>query len=298
MYLTAKNLFNKKAGLISAVIFSFYPPNLVTPGYILTECLFTFILLALIYFSFKYADNLSNSKAVIISLLWIIGVFCRPTLLFYLCFYLFYIFINKYYKLSQCIKFGITMALIFIVFALPWWARNYNEYNMFIPLTASSGNPLLQGTYVNYIQTPENTTNYEIGKTALETDSIERKVAFKRIREGFKNYFFKYLYWYTLGKTFYFWAFPFYWNDVLGISYWLAVIYHIFIVITAIYGVVKGIKDSIFMKSSLIIFIALYFNFLHCIYMSFDRYAYPIMGIICIYCGKAFVSGKKLKSKF
>ncbi|WP_242855950.1 hypothetical protein [Ruminiclostridium josui] len=190
------------------------------------------------------------------------------------------------------------MALIFIVFALPWWARNYNEYNMFIPLTASSGNPLLQGTYVNYIQTPENTTNYEIGKTALETDSIERKVAFKRIREGFKNYFFKYLYWYTLGKTFYFWAFPFYWNDVLGISYWLAVIYHIFIVITAIYGVVKGIKDSIFMKSSLIIFIALYFNFLHCIYMSFDRYAYPIMGIICIYCGKAFVSGKKLKSKF
>ncbi|EPR14445.1 glycosyltransferase family 39 protein [Ruminiclostridium papyrosolvens] len=298
VYLTAKKLFNKKAGLISAGIFSFYPPNLITPGYILTECLFTFLLLVLIYFSFKFADNLSISKVVILSLIWIIAVFCRPTVLFYPCFYLLYIFINKYYRLSQCIKFGITMALIFILSALPWWVRNYNEYQTFIPLTASSGNPLLQGTYINYLQTPDNTTNYEVGKTALETDNIERNVAYKRIREGFRNHFLKYLCWYTAGKTFYFWALPFYWTDVMGISYWLAVIYHIFIVITASYAVFKGVKERLFMKSSLIVFIALYFNFVHCVYMSFDRYAYPIIGVICIYCGAAFVSCKKIKNKF
>ncbi|AEY64312.1 glycosyltransferase family 39 protein [Clostridium sp. BNL1100] len=298
VYLTTKKLFNKKAGLISAVIFSFYPPNLVTPGYILTECLFTFILLALIYFSFKFADNLSISKAAILSLIWIIAVFCRPTVLFYPCFYLLYIFINKYYRLSQCIKYGITMALIFILSALPWWVRNYNEYQTFIPLTASSGNPLLQGTYINYIQTPENTTNYEVGKTALETDNIESNVAFKRIREGFKNHFLKYLCWYTLGKTFYFWTIPFYWTDVIGISFGLAVVYHFFIIITAIYVVFKGVRERLFMKISLIVFIALYFNFVHCVYMSFDRYAYPIIGVMCIYCGAAFVSSKNIKNKF
>ncbi len=292
VYLTAKKLFNKKAGLISAGIFSFYPPNLITPGYILTECLFTFILLALIYFSFKFADNLSISKAAILSVIWIIAVFCRPTVLFYPCFFLLYIFINKYYRLSKCIKFGITMALIFILFALPWWVRNYNEYQTFIPLTASSGNPLLQGTYINYIQTSENITNYEPGKTALETDNIESNVALQRIRDGFKNHFIKYLFWYTLGKTFYFWALPFYWIDVMGISYWIAVIYHIFILITAIYAVFKSAKEKLFMKYSLIVFISVYFNFVHCIYMSFDRYAYPIIGVLCIYCGSVLVRTK------
>ncbi len=292
VYLTAKKLFNKKAGLLSTGIFSFYPPNLVTPGYILTECFFTFILLALIYFSFKFADNLNISKVSLLSVIWIIAVFCRPTVLFYPCFFLLYIFINKYYRLSQCIKFGITMALIFILFALPWWVRNYNEYQTFIPLTASSGNPLLQGTYISYIQTSENITNYETGKTALETDNIESNVALQRIRDGFKNHFIKYLFWYTLGKTFYFWALPFYWIDVMGISYWLAVIYHIFILITAIYAVFKSAKERLFMKCSLIVFISVYFNFVHCIYMSFDRYAYPIIGVLCIYCGSVLVRTK------
>ncbi len=298
VYLTGKKLFNKKAGLISALIFSFYPPNLITPGYILTECLFTFILLALIYFSFKFCDNLNILKFVILSVIWIIAVFCRPTVLFYPCFFLLYIFINKHYSLSQCIKFGITMALIFIISAFPWWMRNYNEYRTFIPLTASSGNPLLQGTYINYIQTPENTSNYEVGKTALETDNIERNVAIKRIREGFSNHFIKYLYWYTLGKTFYFWVLPFYWIDIMGISYWLATVYHLFILITSVYAVFKAIKERFFMKTSLIVFIALYFNFVHCVYMSFDRYAYPIIGAMCIYCGAAFLSNNDIKNKF
>lgn len=298
VYLTAKKLFNKEAGLISAGIFSFYPPNLITPGYILTECLFTFILLALIYSSVKFADNLSIPRVAILSVLWIIAVFCRPTVLFYPCFFLLYIFINKYYRLSQCIKFGITMALIFSLLSFPWWVRNYNEYQTFIPLTASSGNPLLQGTYINYIQTPENTANFEIGKTALETDKIERNTALLRIREGFKNHFIKYLLWYTLGKTFYFWALPFYWIDVMGISYWLAVVYHIFILITAVYAIFKGIKEKQFMKSSLVLFIGLYFNFVHCVYMSFDRYSYPIIGVMCIYCGAAFLSNKDIKNKF
>ncbi len=298
VYLTANKLFNKKAALISAAIFSFYPPNLVTPGYILTECIFTFILLALIYFSFKFADNLSISKVFILSLIWVLAVFCRPTVLFYPCFYLLYLFINKYRSLAECIKFAVTMALIFILIALPWWVRNYNEYQTFIPLTVSSGNPLLQGTYINYIQTTENKTNYEVGKTTLETDNIERNAAYKRIREGFKNHFLKYLCWYTLGKTFYFWALPFYWIDVMGISYWLAVVYHIFILISAACAIFKGIKERLFMKCSLIVFIALYFNFVYCVYMSFDRYAYPIIGVICIYCGVAFVGSKNIKNKF
>jgi len=50
------------------------------------------------------------------------------------------------------IKLGTVMFLAFVAVVSPWWIRNYREYGEFIPLAASSGNPLLQGTYVNYEQ--------------------------------------------------------------------------------------------------------------------------------------------------
>jgi hypothetical protein len=230
-----------------------------------------------------------------IGVVWILAVFCRPTILFYPGLYLVYLFINKHQKIYGCIKYGLILTLIFVLAALPWWGRNYNEYGKFIPLTASSGNPLLQGTYINYLQTPENTTGYKVGKTALETDNVELNVAYERIRSGFKNDFFKYLCWYTVGKTFYFWVSPFYWSYVFGIGLGIAYIYHIFIMTSAALGTYKIIKERLFLENCLIFFVSFYFNIIHCIYMSFDRYAYPIIGIICIYSGSAFILSKDKK---
>ena len=39
----------------------------------------------------------------------------------------------------------------------PWWIRNYNIFHAFIPFTLATGNPMLQGTYINYDQSTKKT---------------------------------------------------------------------------------------------------------------------------------------------
>ena len=98
------------------------------------------------------------------------------------------------------------MLLAFTIVMAPWWIRNYAEYGIFVPLAESSGNPLLQGTYIGYNQTPDKTVLYRLGKNALETNIIEVEVAKRRIIEGFKNDFPGYLKWYTIDKTYLLWT--------------------------------------------------------------------------------------------
>jgi len=122
-----------------------------------------------------------------------------------------------------------------------------------IPLAASSGNPLLQGTYVNYEQTPENVVYYKLGKNAFETNKTEVAVAKMRIKEEFKKDFWGYLKWYTIGKTNLFWRTVFYWKGFFNIPHSIVLYIHL-----------KGIG-----KYSLPVLVMLYFNATHCVYMVF-----------------------------
>lgn len=294
IYRTTRLLSDERAGIISAGVFAFYPPNLLTPGYILTETVFLFLLLLLVYWSFLFAKSFNVRKSVGIAIVWTLAVLIRPTILFYPVFYYIYLLINQYIRFGRMMRTGIAMALVFTVIAMPWWIRNYNEYGEFIPLTVSGGNPMLQGTYINYQQTPENVVIYKLGSNSLETDKIETKVALERIKAGFRSDFSRYLLWFTLGKTFYFWTFPFYWNQILGISYSMALLYHILILLVAMIGITRRLTSRSFAQTSLILMLSLYFNLIHCIYMSFDRYAYPIIGIVTIYTGMALSAKERV----
>ena len=123
------------------------------------------------------------------------------------------------------------MAITFVIIISPWWIRNYREYGMFIPLAASSGNPMLQGTYINYEQTPENIVYYKLGKNALETNQNEVETAKKRMIEGFKNDFWRYLKWYTIDKTLLFWRTGFYWREFLGVNQYQVILFHYIILL-------------------------------------------------------------------
>ncbi len=45
------------------------------------------------------------------------------------------------------VKQALISVLVLFVVLGPWWARNYIQFDKFIPLTAGAGNPLLLGTY-------------------------------------------------------------------------------------------------------------------------------------------------------
>jgi len=289
VYRISKKLFNQKTGLIAALLISFYPPNIVTPGYILTETLFTMLLYILLYYSLEYAQNPTVTGFMLLGTVWVAATLCRPTAALYPVLLFFYMLIRFRTKVKDVIVLGFAMVVPFILVITPWWVRNYREYNDFIPLAASSGNPMLQGTYVDYRATPENIVYYRLGDNAYETNKTEVKVAKERIMHEFKKDFWGYLKWFTLGKTKYFWGSTFYWKPFLGISTEFAIAYHYFLLLGFIGIAVLLFKD--FAKYILPVSLVIYFNAVHCLYMAFDRYAYPLTPVLAVFCTYVIFKG-------
>lgn len=291
VFLTARTLFNRKIALIAAFLVSFYPPNIITTGYILTETVFTAILCTLIYFSITFpADHVEQgdgsptpfvAKFIILGILWTAITLIRPTIALYPLLLFFYLFIYHKYSVIKLIKIGTVMFMTFVIIILPWWIRNYSYYGEFIPLSASSGNPMLQGTYVRYKQTPENIVYYKLGKNTFETNKIEVETAKKRMASEFKKDFFGYLGWFTIGKTIFFWATPFYWKAFFNIRAPIVFIFH-YVILLGFLGIASLINYNLF-KFILPISVILYFNVVHCYYMAFDRYAFPLMPLMSIF---------------
>ncbi|NSW91757.1 MAG: glycosyltransferase family 39 protein [Firmicutes bacterium] len=283
VFLTAKRLFNRKVALISAFLVSFYFPNIVTTGYFLTETLFTTLLMLLVYLSLRFAESLKAIDFALLGTVWAITTLCRPTIALYPIILFLYLSIHWRVNITKVIKLGASMAFSFIIIMSPWWIRNYREYNMFIPLAASSGNPMLQGTYINYQQTPENIVYYKLGKNALETNKTEVEVAKKRMIEGFKNDFRRYLKWYTIDKTALFWGTVFYWREFLGVNRYFVIAFHYFILLGFI-GIFMVMTRE-FSKHILTVGLIAYFNAVHCYYMAFDRYAFPLLPLLSMFTG-------------
>lgn len=281
-FLIAKDLFNAKIGLLTAFLVSFYMPNISTVGYVLTETLFTTLLTALIYYSIKFAKEPGNIKFIMLGILWTAATLCRPTIALYPALLFLYILLYIKPDFLKLIRMGLMMLIPFIIIMTPWWIRNYREYNTFIPLAASSGNPMLQGTYVNYRQTPDNIVFYEIGKNTFETNKNEVKAAKLRMKNGFTKNFWGYLGWYTLGKTFYFWFTIFYWKSYFGIYQYHFAAFH-YILIFGFTGIFMLLLNN-FHKYILPVLVIFYFNVIHCIYMAFDRYAFPVLPILSVFC--------------
>lgn len=282
VFLIAKELVDEKVALISAFLISFYMPNITTPGYIMTETLFTTLLLALVYFSLIFSAKPKSGKFIILGVLWAITTLCRPTIALYPGLLFFYILLHFKMRFRNLIKFGAIMFVSFAMIMLPWWVRNYHEYGEFIPLAASSGNPMLQGSYIDYQQTPENTVYYQLGRNAFETNKVEMQAAKMRIKIEWKRDFWAYLKWYTIGKTKILWNGIFYWKEFLGVTQHIVLSYHYVLLLG--FASMLSLLVQRFTKYTLIVSVILYFNAIHCAYMTFDRYAFPVMPLISIFC--------------
>ncbi len=293
VYMIAKMLFGKWAGVIAAAIMAFYLPAITTSGYILTENLFTTLLLLLILLSLKFTAAPGVGRFAVIGAVWALAVLIRPTIALFPAFLLIYVLIyyrkadkrkadKKLYRTVDIVRYGAAMVFSFAIIMLPWIVRNYKEYGEFIPLSAASGNPMLQGTYINYRIAPGETATYSEGKTTYERNRNEVDAAKKRISQVFSQDFATYLNWYTVGKTRLFWGTVFYWRQFFGVNWTIVLKYHYFILLGFL-GILLALARS-FRKYFFPVSILLYFNLVHCVYMAFDRYAYPLIPILAIFC--------------
>lgn len=296
LFLLGRKVFNSKIAIIACVISSLYIVEIYVPNLILMECIFKFLFLLLIYLSIHAVETKKLKLYIWAGVVWTLACLFRPPIAAYPAVILFMWIKSKTYNLREMFKYASIVLCIFCIIMSPWWIRNYKDFNKFIPFTESSGNPFLQGTFVNYDKSGGWGVPYKKGKDAIESNKYELEAGIERLKIYGRQEPLKFIRWYTLGKTWEFWKAPFYWN---GREVFIkALVEHIFILITAIIGFMSSLKREKGNLSKLMIFSTiLLINLVYLPYFTFERYAYPLMNLMILFSAYTVSNIKKLNKK-
>ena len=127
-YLIARKHFNRRIAIISALLFALLPIAIKYTGVILTESLFTFLLVAACYLW-------GNKKSIAAGILFGIAFLTRPIVFPFLLLLPLISFLPSFKDMRRSL---FTITIISVLVALPWIARNTLLFNQFT-LTQSSG---------------------------------------------------------------------------------------------------------------------------------------------------------------
>ncbi|MDT8716310.1 glycosyltransferase family 39 protein [Clostridium sp. 19966] len=301
IFYIGRKMFNSKIAILAVIFDTFYIAEIYTANLVLTETFFKFFVLCLVLFSI-YALEENKMKFYLISgLFWGLSTLFRPAIATYPILILI-MWIIKKARFIDCVKYGLAVTLVFCAVLSPWWIRNYKVFHQIIPLTMASGNPMLQGTYINYDQSTQKTDglNYkqfhygEGTQTELQSNATEVAISKYRLKNLFPKEPLKFIYWYTIGKS---WAqinFPFYWKPLFGISYEMAGLYHFLMLILAVIGSLFYFKNKSNNKLPiLLIAIVIYFDIDYLPFFTMGRYFYPAAPYFIIMAAYAVFSIKE-----
>ena len=293
LFLIGKKVFNSKVALIACLMNALYVAEIYAANLILMEVIFKFLLLLLIYISIYAIEKKSLKLYILGGIVWAVACLYRPTIAAYPLLVLIMWIKNKY-SFSEIVKYTVVVTTVFCAVMTPWWIRNYKVFDRVILFTKSSGNPFLQGTFVNYNQSKGLGVPFVEGKDAIESNQNEIKAGLDRLKTYGKKEPFKYIAWYTFGKTYYFWRAPFYWAKVFKIPYVPVILYHLVILFWALYGMIKHKDKSLNLK--FLIMVVVYFNIIYLPYFTFERYAYPVMPLVILFAAHT-VNDKRCKKQ-
>ncbi len=310
IFLCARWHFNARIGLIAAGIMALYGPSIYITGVLLTESFF-YTLFLLTYLFTLYAVDTGRMRyyawgGVFLGLC----VLFRPIAVLYPLAVLVMWLLHKY-PLRDMIKFGAVVTGIVCVILSPWIIRNAVLFGEFIPLTKSSGNPALQGTFIYYDQTEFYSTGTDYRNqlkaytdadlSQYNTDEqVQDAVDRAMVRLRFKEYIVKkpveYFLWYVFGKTVMNFGAPMVWMPMLGISRVFYFIQHQLLLLVGILGFAAMTKTQRGKRQRWFpAVLVLWLSSIHLPYYCFARYVFPVMFGFAVY--GAFFIDRMIKQK-
>jgi 4-amino-4-deoxy-L-arabinose transferase-like glycosyltransferase len=309
IFYIARKLFNSKVAIVAVIFDLFYIPEVWIANLILTETFFKFFVLCIVYFSLYALDEHKTKFYVLGGVFLGFAALFRPTIVMFPILILI-LWVIKKVKFRDAFKYTAIVGVVFCIVFSPWWIRNYIIFNRFIPFTLSTGNPMWQGTFINYNQKSKindglDYTNYDTKNPKLsEIQRNDMEIALSKYR--LKNLFPKeplsFIYWYTIGKGWIQINSPFYWKGILGVSGNLARVFHRILLILGVIGILMYLKNKnknilgILPIMTLIYFVVVYLPF-----YTMGRYFYPVMPYMIIFssyclvgiCEKIFIKNEK-----
>ncbi len=289
VFFIARKIFNSKVAVTAVIINALCIADYWVTNLILTESLFKFFVLLLVYFSIYAIEEKKTQYYIFGGLAWGLGTLFRPTIATFPIIILLMWVLRKY-TFKEMIKYTFIVGGVFCLILSPWWIRNYSIFHKFIPLTEATGNPMLQGTYINYDQTSRKTDGlnysqfkYKTGKE-IDNNSVDIQISKYRLRKLVPKHPIEFIAWYTIGKTYYQIRWPFIWTKFLGVQYWMAGLWHYLILIFGVIGIKKYYNNKDRNKMGTIIFaMIIYFIVVYLPFYAFERYFYPAIPFVIMF---------------
>jgi 4-amino-4-deoxy-L-arabinose transferase-like glycosyltransferase len=156
IYLFARDLFNKRIGLVAGLIACIYPALYIYTGWMYTETLFTFLQIAICYCIFRIQRNEGTSRrlwilcGVLLGLLSLTrpnGILVIELVILWAAFLIWRKRLPKRVLINVALTTLIACALI-----APWTIRNYLVSHSFVPVAIGDGQVLI-GAYNDQILT-------------------------------------------------------------------------------------------------------------------------------------------------
>ncbi len=130
-FLLCKPLLGIKTARLAAILLAVDIDSILTANYIITETLFTFLLICAIYVLFQYLQSKNIWHLLFSVLLFALVTYVRPNgivvTILLLCGLGIY---KKFRKVFNPLRFILSLAMFFLLL-LPWYVRNYTQVGRF-----------------------------------------------------------------------------------------------------------------------------------------------------------------------
>jgi 4-amino-4-deoxy-L-arabinose transferase-like glycosyltransferase len=175
IYRIALLKFTEKAALISLAVSVFNPFLIYENKSFLVEPLFIFLMTWSLYLTFLFYRNPSGKKALLLAVVYVLTVYCKPTFLVFLI-----VFYTFRWGLQRDVSLWRREAIVvFVMGALLslWTARNYvQSEGQLIPLTSALGYNLWMGTseFNHKLMSATTKEQYYAADRAFSSEAVER----------------------------------------------------------------------------------------------------------------------------
>lgn len=174
VYLVSKEIKLKKLYIaLVLLLVAVYPGFNFNTAKILSEHLFTVLLMLHIYYFIRFLNNEKVKNLVLASLFIALSIFVRAHGFPIMIISMLFIVIFHYGKMKYLAKKILITIGIFIIVQFPWWLRNYIQFDKFILFSDAGDNPKIWGALPYFIGIFEvgNKTLTELLFTSIDANS-------------------------------------------------------------------------------------------------------------------------------
>lgn len=260
VFLLGRRVADTCVGLIAAAVAALYPSSFMAQGRILTESLFTVLLLALLLAALELRERRTWPWHALVGGLLAVLVLVRPSAaVLGVVVYALDLAEKREWRFAA----GSLVALLtFCLVMSPWWIRNRVVLHQTVLLATQSGDPFLRGTDP---WDPYDHVGPSIVAGVAPKDM--QRVGIERVRAGLRRHPAEYLTWFTVGKWWYLWSVPWYQSS------WLSLVVHWgFVLVLGWLGVLAGLFNRRVRLLALSVLVA---TLAQLAFIPIARYMYP-----------------------